>query len=150
VGCVWYVRSIASPSISDPAYIAFSNKILTSSRNRELVMWDLIYKPGSSKVGQLCSKHPLSKPKTQRTERRTKYYIRSIHQLSISSIVHYYCVTGGADGDVRVWVSFLSSLCFFSLFLSFVGRRGTYGPVCILHRGSRHVWMNGWLSPPCA
>ncbi|KIM74206.1 hypothetical protein PILCRDRAFT_711720 [Piloderma croceum F 1598] len=64
---------------------AFSNKILTSSRNGELVMWDL-HKPGSSKV-----------------ERRTKDHIRSIHQLSISSIVHYYCVTGGADGDVRVW-----------------------------------------------
>jgi hypothetical protein len=43
--------------------------------------------------------------------------ITSIHQLSISSIVHFYCVTGVADGDVRVWVSFPSLLFFIGLWL---------------------------------
>jgi hypothetical protein len=43
--------------------------------------------------------------------------ITSIHQLSISSIVHFYCVTGVADGDVRVWVSFLFFLFFIGLWL---------------------------------
>ena len=37
-------------------------------------------------------------------ERKTKDHIRSIHKLSCSSIVPYYCVTGSADGDMRVWV----------------------------------------------
>jgi hypothetical protein len=53
---VWEVRSFHRVSLPpNPIlillYIAFSNKILTSSRNGELVMWD-IHKPGSSKVGQ--------------------------------------------------------------------------------------------------
>jgi hypothetical protein len=41
--------------------------------------------------------------------------MRSIHQLSISSIVHYYCVTV----SIRVWVSFPY---FFSFFVFVVGR----------------------------
>ncbi|KAL6299508.1 hypothetical protein BKA93DRAFT_805989 [Sparassis latifolia] len=63
----------------------FSNKILTSARNGELIMWDL-NKPGSSKY-----------------ERRARDHVRSIHALSYSSIVQNYCMTGSADGDLRVW-----------------------------------------------
>ncbi|KAJ6623550.1 hypothetical protein B0H10DRAFT_2010419 [Mycena sp. CBHHK59/15] len=63
----------------------FNNKILTSARNGELIMWDL-NKSGPSKY-----------------ERRTKDHIRSVHKLSVSHIVHHYCITGSADGDLRVW-----------------------------------------------
>ncbi|KAH7923852.1 hypothetical protein BV22DRAFT_1067906 [Leucogyrophana mollusca] len=63
----------------------YNNKVLTSARNGDLIMWDL-NKSGSTKY-----------------ERKTKNHIRSIHKLSCSSIVHYYCVTGSADGDMRVW-----------------------------------------------
>jgi hypothetical protein len=38
-------------------------------------------------------------------QKKAKDCIHSIHKLSISSIVNYYCVTGGVDGDLRVWVS---------------------------------------------
>jgi WD40 repeat protein len=37
-------------------------------------------------------------------ERRSKDHIRSIHAMSVSHIVHHYCITGSADGDMRVWV----------------------------------------------
>ncbi|KAK0449993.1 hypothetical protein EV421DRAFT_1704652 [Armillaria borealis] len=60
----------------------FSNKILTSARNGEIIMWDLV---------------------KSKYERRTKDHTRSIHKLSVSSIVHHYCVTGSSDGDLRIW-----------------------------------------------
>ncbi|KAF5371397.1 hypothetical protein D9615_009674 [Tricholomella constricta] len=63
----------------------FNNKILTSARNGELIMWDL-NKTGPSKY-----------------ERRSKDHLRSINALSVSHIVHHYCITGSADGDLRVW-----------------------------------------------
>ncbi|KAH9931931.1 uncharacterized protein B0H18DRAFT_1083425 [Fomitopsis serialis] len=63
----------------------YSNKILTSARNGELIMWDL-NKTGPSKY-----------------ERRTRDHSRSIHALSYSPILEKYCVTGSADGDLRVW-----------------------------------------------
>ncbi|KAF9546510.1 WD40 repeat-like protein [Agrocybe pediades] len=63
----------------------FNNKILTSARNGELILWDL-NKSGGTKY-----------------ERRTKDHIRSIHKLSVSHVVHHYCVTGSADGHLRVW-----------------------------------------------
>ncbi|KDQ51501.1 hypothetical protein JAAARDRAFT_210996 [Jaapia argillacea MUCL 33604] len=63
----------------------YANKLLTSARNGELIMWDLGKSSGS------------------KYERKTKDHIRSIHKLSYSNIVPYYCVTGSADGDVRVW-----------------------------------------------
>ncbi|KAG6908862.1 hypothetical protein DXG01_002936 [Tephrocybe rancida] len=63
----------------------FNNKILTSARNGELIMWD-INKAGPSKY-----------------ERRSKDHIRSINAMSVSHIVQYYCITGSADGDMRVW-----------------------------------------------
>ncbi|KAJ6596993.1 hypothetical protein DFH09DRAFT_1403743, partial [Mycena vulgaris] len=63
----------------------FNHKILTSARNGELIMWDL-NKTGPSKY-----------------ERRTKDHSRSVHKLSVSHIVHHYCITGSADGDLRVW-----------------------------------------------
>ncbi|KAJ7509976.1 hypothetical protein B0H11DRAFT_1168825 [Mycena galericulata] len=63
----------------------FNNKILTSARNGELIMWDL-NKSGPSKY-----------------ERKTKDHLRSVHKLSVSHIVHHYCITGSADGDLRVW-----------------------------------------------
>ncbi|KAI6155834.1 hypothetical protein BKA82DRAFT_1008041 [Pisolithus tinctorius] len=64
---------------------SYNNKILTSARNGELIMWDL-NKTGSTKY-----------------EMKTKNHVRSIHKLSCSTIVPYYCVTGSADGDMRVW-----------------------------------------------
>ncbi|KAA1475838.1 hypothetical protein DENSPDRAFT_449486 [Dentipellis sp. KUC8613] len=63
----------------------FANKILTSARNGELIMWDLS-KSGSSKY-----------------ERRARDHMRSIHRVVCSPVVPYYCMTGSADGDVRVW-----------------------------------------------
>ncbi|KAG6853834.1 hypothetical protein C0991_000948 [Blastosporella zonata] len=63
----------------------FNNKILTSARNGELIMWD-INKAGPSKY-----------------ERRSKDHLRSINATSVSHIVHHYCITGSADGDMRVW-----------------------------------------------
>ena len=86
--------------------LAFSNKILTSSRNGDLVMWDLNKSgPDSKSVGFRFTIPRLYISHTT-LERRAKDHIRSIHKLSISSVVQYYCVTGGADGDVRVWVRF--------------------------------------------
>ncbi|EIW58869.1 uncharacterized protein TRAVEDRAFT_65085 [Trametes versicolor FP-101664 SS1] len=64
---------------------AFSNKILTSARNGELIMWDL-------------NKNGLSK-----YERRTRDHARSIHVLHYSPILQSYCMTGSADGDLRIW-----------------------------------------------
>ncbi|KAJ7109490.1 hypothetical protein C8R44DRAFT_289695 [Mycena epipterygia] len=63
----------------------YNAKILTSARNGELIMWDL-NKTGPSKY-----------------ERRAKDHLRSIHKLAVSHIVHHYCITGSADGDLRVW-----------------------------------------------
>ncbi|KAI0317396.1 hypothetical protein OF83DRAFT_146560 [Amylostereum chailletii] len=63
----------------------YDHKILTSARNGDLLMWDL-NKLGPSKF-----------------ERRSRDHLRSIHTLSLSSVVHSYCVTGSADGDLRVW-----------------------------------------------
>ncbi|KAI9433933.1 hypothetical protein H4582DRAFT_2112706 [Lactarius indigo] len=64
---------------------SYDNKILTSARNGELIMWDL------NKIGP--SKY----------ERRTRQHLRSIHVLAYSPIVSNYCMTGSADGDIRVW-----------------------------------------------
>ncbi|CAL1708081.1 unnamed protein product [Somion occarium] len=63
----------------------FSNKILTSARNGELIMWDL-QKTGASKY-----------------ERRARDHVRSIQQLACSTISMNYCLTGSADGDLRIW-----------------------------------------------
>ncbi|KAF8886054.1 hypothetical protein CPB84DRAFT_1787859 [Gymnopilus junonius] len=63
----------------------FNNKILTSARNGELILWDL-NKSGAAKY-----------------ERRAKDHIRSIHKMSVSHVVHHYCITGSADGHMRVW-----------------------------------------------
>ncbi|KAF8838899.1 hypothetical protein BDN67DRAFT_970862 [Paxillus ammoniavirescens] len=62
-----------------------NNKILTSARNGDLIMWDL-NKSGNTKY-----------------ERKTKDHIRSIHKLSCSSVLPYCCITGSADGDMRLW-----------------------------------------------
>ncbi|KAJ6502455.1 hypothetical protein C8R45DRAFT_1070888 [Mycena sanguinolenta] len=74
-------------AITDVAWChgSFNHKILTSARNGDLIMWDL-NKNGPSKY-----------------ERRTKDHLRSVHKLAVSHIVHHYCVTGSADGDLRVW-----------------------------------------------
>jgi WD40 repeat protein len=37
-------------------------------------------------------------------ERRTRDHTRSIHKLAYSQIVQNYCLTGSADGDIRIWV----------------------------------------------
>ena len=49
-------------------------------------------------------------------ECRSKDRIRAIQKLSIIPIVQYYCVTGSADGDVRVWVHLSSSVLILRLF----------------------------------
>ncbi|EKM74807.1 hypothetical protein AGABI1DRAFT_132849 [Agaricus bisporus var. burnettii JB137-S8] len=67
------------------AYGAFNNKILTSARNGELIVWDL-NRSGHSKY-----------------ERKTKEHLRSIHALSVSRVAHHYCITGSADADFRIW-----------------------------------------------
>ncbi|KAG7089936.1 hypothetical protein E1B28_011566 [Marasmius oreades] len=63
----------------------YSNKILTSARNGELIMWDL-NKTGSTKY-----------------ERRAKDHLRSINTVQVSLLVPNYCLTGSSDGDLRVW-----------------------------------------------
>ncbi|KAJ3553895.1 hypothetical protein NM688_g3378 [Phlebia brevispora] len=63
----------------------YSNKILTSARNGELIMWDL-NKTGPSKY-----------------ERRVKEHARAILNIAYSPILQYYCITGSADGYIRVW-----------------------------------------------
>ncbi|KAF8553639.1 hypothetical protein OG21DRAFT_1485291 [Imleria badia] len=47
--------------------------------------------------------HHVDKPGSTKYERKTKNHIRSIHKLSCSSAVPYYCITGSADGDMRIW-----------------------------------------------
>ncbi|KAI0351880.1 hypothetical protein OH77DRAFT_1498292 [Trametes cingulata] len=64
---------------------SFNSKILTSARNGELILWDL-NKAGPSKY-----------------ERRTRDHARSIHVLQYSPILQCYCMTGSADGDLRIW-----------------------------------------------
>lgn len=87
----------------------FSNKILTSARNGELIVWDL-NKSGTSKYGEHFFHIFLQSTHFFALERRSKDHIRSIHAMSVSHIVHHYCITGSADGDMRVWVrSLLSS-----------------------------------------
>ncbi|KAF9475478.1 hypothetical protein BDN70DRAFT_883675 [Pholiota conissans] len=67
------------------AHGLLSNKILTTARNGELIMWD-INKSGATKL-----------------ERRTKDHIRAINKMSLSQVVDHYCITGSADGHMRVW-----------------------------------------------
>ena len=38
-------------------------------------------------------------------ERRVRDHARSIHVLQYSPILQSYCMTGSADGDIRIWVS---------------------------------------------
>lgn len=38
-------------------------------------------------------------------ERRIRDHVRSIHVLQYSPVLQSYCMTGSADGDIRVWVS---------------------------------------------
>ncbi|KAJ8496901.1 hypothetical protein ONZ45_g12266 [Pleurotus djamor] len=64
----------------------FEHKIFTSARNGEFIMWDANWS-GSGKYS---------------IERKTKDHTRSIHRLSISQFTSY-CITGSADGDVRLW-----------------------------------------------
>jgi len=88
----------------------YDNKILTSTRNGDLIMWDL-NKAGSAKYGT-CVCLVSGAISQALLERKTKDHIRSIHKLSCSSIVPYYCVTGSADGDMRVWVRTCHALAF--------------------------------------
>ncbi|KAF9266459.1 hypothetical protein L218DRAFT_69517 [Marasmius fiardii PR-910] len=66
-------------------YGPYSNKILTSARNGELILWD-VNKTGSTKY-----------------ERRAKDHLRSINTVQVSDVVPNYCLTGSSDGDLRVW-----------------------------------------------
>lgn len=82
----------------------YNNKILTSARNGDLIMWDLD-KAGNTKYGRCV--HLSAFTTNVPLERKTKNHIRSIHKLSCSSVVPYYCITGSADGDMRIWVPLL-------------------------------------------
>lgn len=96
------IRRLRSPT-------DYNNKILTSARNGDLIMWDLD-KPGGTKYGR-CLRLSASMTNVP-VERKTKNHIRCIHKLSCSSIVPYYCITGSADGDMRIWVRlFAPCLC---------------------------------------
>lgn len=64
---------------------AYSNKILTSAKNGEIITWDI------------------NKSSNVKYERRARDHARAIHRLSYSNIVHYYCLSGSADCDVRIW-----------------------------------------------
>lgn len=45
-------------------------------------------------------------------ERRARDHTRAIHRLSYSTVVHHYCLSGSADGDVRIWViPYRGSIC---------------------------------------
>ncbi len=86
---------------------AFNNKILTSARNGELILWDL-NKNGPSKFGEdvFCTRYGsmLATEGRLSSERRTRDHARSIHVLQYSPILQSYCMTGSADGDLRIWV----------------------------------------------
>jgi hypothetical protein len=84
-----------------------NNKILTSARNGDLIMWDL-NKSGNTKYGR-CPSASTFKANLS-IERKTKDHIRSIHKLSCSSVLPYCCITGSADGDMRLWVCRYSHL----------------------------------------
>lgn len=64
-------------------------------------MWDLD-RSGSTKYGTCRRPSPFTTDRS--AERKTKNHIRSIHKLSCSPTVPYYCITGSADGDMRIWV----------------------------------------------
>ncbi|KAF9782978.1 hypothetical protein BJ322DRAFT_186081 [Thelephora terrestris] len=64
---------------------AYSNKILTSAKNGEIITWDI------------------NKSSHVKYERRARDHTRAIHRISYSTIVHHYCLSGSADGDVRTW-----------------------------------------------
>ncbi|KAJ3932022.1 MAG: hypothetical protein NXY57DRAFT_961230 [Lentinula lateritia] len=61
----------------------YNNKVLTSTRNGEVIMWD-INKSGS------------------KYERKLKDHIRSIHALSSSGVVSNYFIIRSSHGDLRV------------------------------------------------
>ncbi|KDQ32912.1 hypothetical protein PLEOSDRAFT_1110308 [Pleurotus ostreatus PC15] len=65
---------------------SYGNKIFTSARNGEFFMWDA----SRSSSGKYS------------IERRSKEHTRSIHKLAVSRF-SYYCITGSADGTVKLW-----------------------------------------------
>ncbi|KAJ7063381.1 hypothetical protein C8F01DRAFT_1132786 [Mycena amicta] len=79
------LKSDSSVTDVEWAHGQFNHKILTSARNGELIMWDL-NKSGPSKY-----------------ECKAKDHTRSVHKLAVSPIVHHYCITASADGDLRAW-----------------------------------------------
>ncbi|KIM74201.1 hypothetical protein PILCRDRAFT_711678 [Piloderma croceum F 1598] len=66
------------------------------------VLWFVIFQQNINQLPEWRTRHVglMCDPGLSKVD-----YIRSIHQLSISSIVHYYCVTESADGDFPVWAS---------------------------------------------
>lgn len=72
--------------------------------------------------------------KIQDPERRSKDHIRSINAIAVSHVVHHYCITGSADGDMRVWVSV-------SPLHQLVSAQRFSGP-------SRHVTITDTCPPP--
>ena len=82
----------------------FSNKILTSARNGEIMTWDL-NRNINAKFGTRWSFLNSLSFSSPPEERRARDHTRAIHRLSYSPIVHHYCLSGSADGDVRIWVT---------------------------------------------
>lgn len=111
---LFYILETRNHGSCASVYLVFNNKILTSARNGELIMWDL-NKSGSSKYGAFPRPLQSESLSTQfylyaahlasPSERRARVHTRSIHALAYSSVVQYYCMTGSADGELRVWVS---------------------------------------------
>ena len=50
---------------------------------------------------------PHNVPKELFQERRIRDHARSIHALQYSPPLQSYCITGSADGDIRIWVRIL-------------------------------------------
>ena len=97
------VSSVHIVSKSNMPLKAYNNKILSSARNGELILWDL-NKPGASKYGKLVLVK-LRPDLIGVSERKARDHVRSIHCLAYSVVSQNYCTTGSADGDLRVWVS---------------------------------------------
>ena len=83
----------------------YNHKILTGTRNGELIMWDL--QRSMSKFGELSLIVNLVSANfffSSMLERRAKDHTRSINKVAYSPIIPHYCCTGSSDGNLRLWV----------------------------------------------
>lgn len=72
-------------------------------------MWDL-NKSGPTKYGKCLQLNSTLRYQAEADfnicilERRIRQHVRSIHKIAYSAVLRDYCITGSADGDIRVWV----------------------------------------------